>query len=101
MPDNTCIVCGRIIPEGRQICPSCEHRRESRRQTNRDKLLHTAEYDTLCQMNTRLRMYDGWRPCIMTAMGLDYFARSERCKRFGTSCKDCIAAWLNEEVHHA
>lgn len=23
MPDNTCIVCGRIIPEGRHICLAC------------------------------------------------------------------------------
>lgn len=23
MPDNTCICCGRIIPEGRQICLHC------------------------------------------------------------------------------
>lgn len=23
MPDNTCIRCGRIIPEGRQICLAC------------------------------------------------------------------------------
>ena len=22
--DNTCICCGAIIPEGRQICPQCE-----------------------------------------------------------------------------
>ena len=23
--DNTCICCGEIIPEGRQICPQCTH----------------------------------------------------------------------------
>jgi predicted nucleic acid-binding Zn ribbon protein len=23
--DNTCIVCGEIIPEGRDICWACEH----------------------------------------------------------------------------
>ena len=23
--DNTCICCGEIIPEGRQICPQCEY----------------------------------------------------------------------------
>lgn len=22
--DNRCVACGRIIPEGRQICPLCE-----------------------------------------------------------------------------
>ncbi len=25
MNDNRCIYCLEIIPEGRQICPSCEH----------------------------------------------------------------------------
>ena len=24
--ENTCITCGRIIPEGRQVCPSCEQK---------------------------------------------------------------------------
>lgn len=96
--DNTCISCGKIIPESRQICPSCENRREVCRETNRDKLLHVAEYDTLCKMNIRLREYDGWRPCIMTALGLDFFARAERCKKYEIRCEDCIAAWLNEEA---
>ncbi len=22
--DNTCVVCGAVIPEGRQVCPVCE-----------------------------------------------------------------------------
>ena len=22
--DNRCVVCGAIIPEGRQVCPNCE-----------------------------------------------------------------------------
>ncbi|MBQ2719737.1 MAG: hypothetical protein IJF73_06690 [Clostridia bacterium] len=22
--DNTCVLCGRIIPEGRLVCPRCE-----------------------------------------------------------------------------
>lgn len=25
MNENTCVFCGAIIPEGRQICWSCEH----------------------------------------------------------------------------
>ena len=24
MSDNRCVYCGEIIPEGRQVCPSCE-----------------------------------------------------------------------------
>lgn len=26
MKNNKCIVCGTIIPEGRQVCPNCESR---------------------------------------------------------------------------
>lgn len=26
MKDNTCICCGQIIPEGRQVCPECEEK---------------------------------------------------------------------------
>lgn len=100
MPVNTCIACGAIIPEGGHICPSCENRREVRRETNRDKLLHTAEYDTLCKMNSRLHEYSSWRPCIMTALGLDFFDRAERCRKHDKRCEGCIAAWLNEDVRH-
>lgn len=28
MPDNICMLCGRIIPEGRHICLSCEGQNE-------------------------------------------------------------------------
>ena len=28
MPDNTCVCCGKIIPEGRHICLSCEGQNE-------------------------------------------------------------------------
>ena len=24
MIDNTCVMCGHVIPEGRQVCPNCE-----------------------------------------------------------------------------
>ena len=27
--ENRCIVCGEIIPEGRQICPNCEKERDA------------------------------------------------------------------------
>ena len=26
MNDNRCVCCGRIIPEGRQVCPICEQK---------------------------------------------------------------------------
>lgn len=29
MKDNTCLYCGEVIPEGRQICPTCENREKA------------------------------------------------------------------------
>ena len=31
---NTCVCCGQIIPEGRQVCPNCEGDAESKRRIN-------------------------------------------------------------------
>lgn len=28
MTENRCVVCGEIIPEGLQVCPSCEIKNE-------------------------------------------------------------------------
>ena len=30
MSEDRCICCGAIIPEGRQVCPICEHKAENR-----------------------------------------------------------------------
>lgn len=30
MNDNRCVCCGRIIPEGRQVCPVCEEKAKRR-----------------------------------------------------------------------
>lgn len=34
MNDNRCVCCGAIIPEGRQVCPSCE--KKAARKDNAD-----------------------------------------------------------------
>ena len=41
MPDNTCMLCGKIIPEGRHICLSCEGQNEM--QTFRQNAKHAAK----------------------------------------------------------
>lgn len=28
MKENRCVMCGEIIPEGRQVCPKCEKSKE-------------------------------------------------------------------------
>lgn len=29
--DNTCVMCGEIIPEGRLVCPQCERKAEEKK----------------------------------------------------------------------
>lgn len=31
--EDTCVICGEVIPEGRQVCPMCEYRMLNMRQT--------------------------------------------------------------------
>ena len=38
MSDNTCVICGDIIPEGRQVCPVCEMKNAAKiRQDNKKR----------------------------------------------------------------
>ena len=68
--------------------------------TNREKFTKTCIYDTLMQMNTRLRNNSQLRPCIMHTLFSDYFAIMERCKEHSTNCEKCVQAWLNEEAQN-
>lgn len=36
MSENRCVVCGDVIPEGRQVCPICEARAEDAREGGAD-----------------------------------------------------------------
>ena len=66
---------------------------------NRNWLIDRNECDLLCEMNGRLR--DVCKPicenapCIMNCF-MNPYEVDERCYDFG-NCRDCIAAWLNEE----
>jgi len=48
MKENRCIMCGEIIPEGRQICINCENgidkRKEEKRKEFLEHLLDECEY---------------------------------------------------------
>lgn len=47
---NRCVVCGVIIPEGRQVCPRCE----------KDPCLHVWVYDRMVY-SARGRKYFRWK----------------------------------------
>jgi len=32
MNENCCVICGAIIPEGRQVCPNCEAGKEPKKE---------------------------------------------------------------------
>lgn len=85
MPDNTCICCGKIIPEGRHICLAC------------------GDYDDMQTFHTKIRT-NGDKLRSMTNRELaQYLETMERRALFTdsvTSAKDW-QHWLESEVHHA
>lgn len=63
--------------------------------TNRQRLLSSSEYDTLCKMQKNM---DGIAdPCIMDALGEERV--HQRCIEYKGDCNECIRIWLNEESH--
>lgn len=94
MPDNTCITCGRIIPEGRHICLACEHENEVNsfspkprtngdriRVMSNDELAHLLSYIWVCHH------LDACEKCPL--------ADAKSCQ------EDGVKEWLESEVHHA
>ena len=69
---------------------------------NREWLNSMAAVDVLCVLNEGMKENWQWKPCIMSVLGYDFFDRADRCRHYGEpnnkKCRDCIAAWLNEEM---
>lgn len=66
-------------------------------ETNREKLLNTAAYDLLLEMQERLeyaRQHAQPNPCIMDALGENL--PGLRCCKHNGDCPGCIAGWLAE-----
>ena len=67
---------------------------------NREILMEQSLYDLLCKINDGMKENWQWKPCIMSALGFDFFERADRCRKYGEAgnkrCTDCIAEWLNE-----
>lgn len=60
--------------------------------TNREKLHNMAIYDLLVQMS--------YFDCPIAAIEDDDVITANHCREHDHNCEECIAAWLNEEVHH-
>lgn len=66
-------------------------------ETNREKLLNTAAYDLLLEMQERLEyaiQNAQPHPCIMDALGENL--PGLRCCKYNGDCPGCIAGWLSE-----
>jgi hypothetical protein len=66
-----------------------------KRKTNRDVLMRMDIYDILRKLQGNLENYGATDPCIMDALGV--IGVRSRCEHYWPTCKNCIAAWLNEE----
>lgn len=87
MPDNTCITCGRVIPEGRHICLACEHENEvnpltPKPRTNGDRIrqMTNAELVPVVLRYACHRVTESGRGCPFDA------------------CDDCVKRWLDAKI---
>lgn len=94
MAENRCVCCGEIVPEGRQVCPTCEARASvpkydpdeffhHKRQTNADSIRAMSDEELAEWLNGMHYSYccpnDGAHDCRMT-------------------CFVCWLDWLQQEV---
>lgn len=84
MPDNTCICCGKIIPEGRQICLNCERGDDmqtfgGKPKTNGDRIRSMTDEELIPVLHHYV--------CIQFPQQCPY-----------EHCDDCVRAWLRERV---
>lgn len=88
MQDNTCVCCGRIIPEGQHICLRCgsyddmqTFERKKQPVTNGDRIRSMTDEQLIPVLHHYV--------CIQFPTGCPY----ERCD-------DCVRAWLRREAEH-
>lgn len=64
---------------------------------NRDAIAQMAIYDLLCRMQENMNTSAVNIDCVISLIIGD-IANEERRDHCNHVCKDCIAAWLNEEA---
>ena len=52
MSSNQCVCCGEIIPEGRQVCPTCESKRVTRPTLDDLRPLSRTEREMIARLET-------------------------------------------------
>lgn len=79
MEDNTCICCGRVIPEGRQICLTC------------------GDYDNQQSFKARIRTNGD---SVRSMNNHELAELICELAGIGVVGEKAILAWLNSEVQH-
>lgn len=96
MPDNTCVCCGRIIPEGRHICLSCGDYDDQQRfkpdvlpivRTNGDRIRSMVDDEDL--------LYAVGTNCKRCA-----YAEGRNGEACGGRCWEGNMEWLGSEVRN-
>ena len=80
---NTCVVCGRDIPEGKQVCVICGH--TNKKQTNYDRIRNMS----VEEMAEAINDFDWISPPFCNCTTTD-------CTKW---CAECVKEWLETEVN--
>lgn len=94
MTDNTCIICGKEIPEGRHICLACEHENEVQTFRLSEPEIHTNGDRIRAMSNDELAHLLSyiWVCHHLNACEKCPLADAKRCH------KDGVKEWLESEV---
>ena len=90
MPDNACVCCGNTIPEGRQVCRSCEVAGQKMGLLNKPAIVTNGDR-IRAMTNEQLAEFitDGNEPCKMCA--------NDYCNS-DSKCVDGVLLWLRQEA---
>ena len=88
MNENTCVCCGRIIPEGRHICLLCEGQNDmqtfgGRPKTNGDRIRQMTDEELADKLTDK---------CAVCAY------HHAECERKFCLCERGVLEWLKQEV---
>lgn len=91
-PDNLCVICGNVIPEGRQACPHCE----AAVSETTDKIM--AKVNDELEQAYRQGYTTGFEEAMKTACGLKQ--ENARLQRENDYLRSTIQRHSSEEVEY-
>jgi ribosome modulation factor len=91
-PDNLCVICGNVIPEGRQACPNCE----AAVSETTDKIM--SKVNDELEQAFRKGYTTGFEEAMKTACGLKQ--ENARLQRENDYLRSTIQRHSSEEVEY-